>query len=248
MKPPIRLKVVLLALLCGSLTGPALAAEAPILLFLDHEATLITSSTGSRILSDPYQDGSQAGFLGDLPKDLKAEAVTISHPHPDHNNWSVVAGKPEVINQAGTYQVGDIQVRVFNGREGSPKGPGMGNRVCVFELDGVTFVHLGDSGIVTDPEILQAITHADIVLVSIDDYVTPIPQIMPFLEGIKARTIIPAHWEGTSQLEAFLKTRAGVVHHPPQRKHGTAERRHALPGAVDETRHTPVARSYQPSR
>jgi L-ascorbate metabolism protein UlaG (beta-lactamase superfamily) len=193
-------------LLAWGWTGSALAAEPPTLLFLGHEATLITSSTGTRILSDPYQDGSQAGFLDDLPKGLEADAVTISHPHPDHNHRSAVGAAAELINKAGTYQVGDIQVRVFNGREGSPKGPGMANRICVFDVGGVKFVHLGDSGIVTDPDILQAITHADVVLVSIDDYVIPIPKIMAFMAEIQARTVVPAHWEGPAQLDAFLKT------------------------------------------
>ncbi len=204
-RPGIR-KILLAALLAWGVAGSALAAEPPTLLFLGHGATLLTSSTGIRVLSDPYQDGSQAGFLNDLPKGLEAAAVTISHPHPDHNNWSVVAGRTEVINKAGTYPVGDILVRVFNGREGSPKGPGMGNRICVFDVGGARFVHLGDSGIVTDPEILQAITHADIVLVSIDDYVIPIAKVMAFMAEIQARTVIPAHWEGPGQLETFLKT------------------------------------------
>lgn len=206
MKRPHILYALLPALLTWGWTGSALAAEPPTLLFLGHETTLITSSAGTRILSDPYQDGSQAGFLEDLPKGLEAEAVTISHPHPDHNHRNAAGRAAELINKAGIYQVGDIRVQVYNGREGSPKGPGMGNRICVFDVDGAKFVHLGDSGIVTDPEILQAITRADVVLVSIDDYVIPIPMIMSFMAEIQARTVIPAHWEGPAQLEAFLKT------------------------------------------
>jgi L-ascorbate metabolism protein UlaG (beta-lactamase superfamily) len=206
MRKPGCMRAFLPVLLGWGLMGSTLAAEPPILQFLGHDATLITSSNGIRILSDPYQDGSQAGFLEDLPKGLDAEAVTISHPHPDHNNRNAAGGKAELISKAGIYQIGDIQVRVFDGREGSPHGPGQGNRICVFEVGGARFVHLGDSGIVTDPGILQAISHADVVLVSIDDYVIPIPKVMAFMAAIQARTVIPAHWESQSQLDTFLKT------------------------------------------
>ena len=182
--------------------GPSVAGD---LLFIGHDATLITSTQGVRIASDPYQDGSQAGFLADYPKTVTAEAVTISHPHPDHNNRGAIGGSPVVISQAGAHVIGDVTVRVYNGREGSPKGPGMGNRITVVEVDGSKIVHLGDSGIVTDPEVLQAIDQADVVLVSIDDYVIPVPKVMEFMRDIHARTVVPTHWEGPSQLEAFLK-------------------------------------------
>lgn len=202
------LRSVLSGLLWMSLANPARATKPTSLFFIGQEATLITSSTGIRIVSDPYRDGTQAYFLDDFPKGLEAEAVTVSHAHGDHNNRGAVGGNPQLLNKTGTYQVGDFKIQGYDVREGAPKGTpsDCSNRIFVFEVDGLKFVHLGDSGLVTDPEVLQAIDHADVVLVSIDNYVIPIPEIMTFMSRIKARTVLPAHWESARQMETFLKT------------------------------------------
>jgi L-ascorbate metabolism protein UlaG (beta-lactamase superfamily) len=187
------------------LAGPLLAQGTPSLLLIGQDATLVTSAGGTRIVSDPYRNGTQSAFLGDFPLDLQAEAVTVSHPHTDHDNRQVVGGNPTLINRSGSYQMGDIKLTILDGRHGSPAGPAGGNRICVFEVNGAKFVHLGDSGIVTDPEVLKAIENADVVLVVVGSFVIPIPEIMAFMTRIKARTVVPAHWETYPQLESFLK-------------------------------------------
>jgi len=201
----LELSRLLPALLCLCLPCALRAEEAPNLHFIGQDSTLVTSPGGIRIVSDPYRDGSQSAFLGEFPEGTAADAVTVSHPHPDHNNRQAVAGKATLINRSGIYQLGDITLRVLDGRHGSPAGPAGGNRICVFEVGGVKLVHLGDSGIVTDPEVLKAIEAADVVLVAVGSFVIPIPEIMAFMGAIKARTVVPAHWETYPQLEAFLK-------------------------------------------
>jgi L-ascorbate metabolism protein UlaG (beta-lactamase superfamily) len=197
---------VILCLGLGLNLGGSLQAEgAPSLLLIGQDATLVTSAGGTRIVSDPYRNGTQSAFLGDFPMDLQADAVTVSHPHADHDNRQAVAGQPTLINRSGSYQVGDIKLTILDGRHGAPGGPAGGNRISVFEVNGAKFVHLGDSGIVTDPEVLKAIENADVVLVVVGSFVIPIPQIMAFMTAIKARTVVPAHWETYPQLEAFLK-------------------------------------------
>ncbi len=193
------------ALLCLSLGGPLQAQASPSLLLIGHDAALVTSTGGTRIVSDPYRNGTQAVFLDDFPMDLQAEAVVVSHPHADHDNRQAVGGRPILINRSGACQVGDIKLTVLDGRHGSPAGPTGGNRICVFDVNGAKVVHLGDSGIVTDPRVLEAIENADVVLVVVGSFVIPIPEIMAFMTRIKARTVVPTHWETYPQLETFLK-------------------------------------------
>jgi len=185
--------------------GSLQATEVPSLLLIGQDSTLLTSAGGTRIVSDPYRNGTQSSFLGDFPTDLQAETVTVSHPHADHDNQQAVGGQPTLINRSGPYHVGDIKLTILDGRHGSPAGPTGGNRISVFEVDGAKFVHLGDSGIITDPEVLKVIENADVVLVVVGSFVIPIPEIMAFMARIKARTVVPAHWETYPQLESFLK-------------------------------------------
>lgn len=165
------------------------------LTYLGNSCIMINSPEGTRIVSDPYGSNRPPGLL-DLPIDLAAEAVTVSHVHDDHNNIGAVSGNPQIINEPGVVYIGTIKVTGLMGWEGSPEGPSktMRNIVFVYELGGVKIVQLGDSGIITDPEILKTIANADLVVVNIDGYVIAHDRIVPFLQQIKARTVLLAHY------------------------------------------------------
>ncbi|MBU0494983.1 MAG: MBL fold metallo-hydrolase, partial [Chloroflexi bacterium] len=164
--------------------------------FIGNSCTLITAPDGTRIVSDPYGYSRPVGLRLLPPGDLEADAVTVSHTHPDHNNVKAVGGEPQVITEPGTYQVGAVKVTGYASREGSPTGPSatMRNVVFVFEVGGAKIVHLGDGGPITEPDILAAVEGADIILVNIDGYVYPLDQILPDMQRINARTIIPTHY------------------------------------------------------
>ncbi len=189
---------------------------------LGNACTLLTAPDGARIVSDPY-DRERPPGLRLLPDDLTADAVTVSHIHSDHNNAAAVKGAPQIITEPGVYQVGMIRVTGYASREGSPAGPSeLRNVVFVFEVAGAKIVHLGDAGIIAEPEIRAAIANADVILVNIDGYVLPLEQLLPEMEKLHARTIIPTHFSvlenarwataETFTLEEYLATLpAGVV-------------------------------------
>src|SRR4051794_24332772 len=56
------------------------------LTWLGQACFLLETSAGTRILMDPIPKG--LGYP--LPAGLKADAVTISHEHPDHNNLALL--------------------------------------------------------------------------------------------------------------------------------------------------------------
>ncbi len=184
---------------------------------LGNACTLLTAPDGTRIVSDPYGD-ERPPRLGSLPGDLEAEAVTVSHVHSDHNNVSAVGGDPQHITEPGTYQVGMVRVTGYESREGSPTGPSktMRNVVFVFEIEQAKIVHLGDAGLIPEPNVRAAIANADVILVNIDGYVLPLDQLLPEMERLGARTIIPTHFSAsasarwataeTMTLEEFLGT------------------------------------------
>jgi L-ascorbate metabolism protein UlaG (beta-lactamase superfamily) len=199
-------------------TTPPLPTATPkpvTLQFIGNSCTLITAPDGTRIVSDPYGNSAHPTGIGPLPKDLVADAVTVSHAHPDHNNVKGVGGTPQLITAPGTFQVGMVKVTGYGGYEGSPSGPSKNPHVVfVFEIDGVKIVHLGDSGPITQPDVLAAIEQADVLLANIDGYVIPADQIVPFIQRAKVRTFIPTHyslstgarWQGAPTIDEFIKT------------------------------------------
>lgn len=195
---------------------PSPTPAAVTLQYLGTSCTLIIAPDGTRIISDPYGSYAHPSGLVRLPKDLTANAVTVSHTHSDHSNTKAIGGSPEIIDSPGTYQVGMVTVTGYAGREGSPTGPSttMANTVFVFEVEGIKIVHLGDSGVVTDPDVLAGIQNADVILVNIDGYVILADQIIPFMQQAQARTVIPTHyslsekrrWQGAPTAEEFIAT------------------------------------------
>jgi L-ascorbate metabolism protein UlaG (beta-lactamase superfamily) len=188
---------MLLAALVGcSSATPTPSAPPTTLRYIGNSCTLITAPDGTCVVSDPYGDYSHAAGLSPLPDDLEADAVTISHFHEDHSNIQAVGGEPQVLYEPGAYEVGMIKVTGYESREGSPPGPSelVKNTVFVFEIDGTKIVHLGDAGEITEPDVLAAMEGADVVIVNIDGYVLPLDEVLPQLEQVNARTIIPSHY------------------------------------------------------
>jgi len=193
------------------------AASAVQLIYLGNSCIMLTSPKGMRIVSDPYGSNRPPG-LSDLPKDLTADALTVSHIHDDHNNINAVGGNPQVLTEPGIFEVGENKVTGLMGWEGSPNGPSetMRNIIFLYEMGGVKIVQLGDSGIITDPEILKSVENADLVVVNIDGYVIPHGSILPFMQQIKARTVLLAHytnagcenWCGAPTAEEFVSNYA----------------------------------------
>jgi L-ascorbate metabolism protein UlaG (beta-lactamase superfamily) len=190
------------------------------LTYLGNSCIMITSPDGTRIVSDPYGDDRPPGLM-DLPKDLTAEAVTVSHIHEDHNNISAVGGGPQVFTEPGVTQIGQIKITGLMGWEGSPEGPSktMRNIIFVYEILGIKIVQLGDSGIITDSEVLKSVENADLVVVNIDGYVIAHENIIAFMHQIKARTVLLAHytlsghgnWCGAPTAEEFVSSFAPSV-------------------------------------
>lgn len=215
---PTHLSALVLCVLPILLTGCAAATPAPepvTLQFIGNSCTLITAPDGTRIVSDPYGNSAHPNGIGTLPNNLEADAVTVSHAHPDHNNVEGVGGTPQLITAPGAYRVGMVNITGYAGYEGSPSGPStMPHIVFVFEIDGVKIVHLGDSGPITQPDVLAAIENADVLLANIDGYVIPPDQIVPFMQQAKVRTFIPTHyslsisarWQGAPTIDEFIES------------------------------------------
>ena len=62
--------------------------------WLGHSSFMITSDTGTRIITDPYAPNERLTY-GEIKE--SADIVTVSHEHGDHNNVATVGGNPEVV-------------------------------------------------------------------------------------------------------------------------------------------------------
>src|SRR5436853_7010005 len=107
---------VLLALAAGHAGAQDAAREnrAATIEYIVHACSRVTSPSGKQVLIDPYASRVWLGY--DLPSNIIADAVLISHPHYDHDGgeskrrpvpWS---SNTIVLRVPGTNQLGDITV------------------------------------------------------------------------------------------------------------------------------------------
>lgn len=136
--------------------------------WLGHACFLITSDSGLRIITDPYDE--QVGY--DLPA-VEADIVASSHDHFDHANVKVVKGSPDLLNAPGTHSLRGITFKGTPTYHDQSKGSERGaNIVFSFDVDGVVLCHLGDLGHVLSEEEAREIGPVDLMMIPVGGFYT----------------------------------------------------------------------------
>jgi len=181
--------------------------------WLGHACFLITLTNGTHVVTDPFDK--QVGYP--LPS-LSAEVVTISHEHFDHNNASLVKGKPKVLRHQQDAGIKGVRFRWVATSHDKSRGKERGaNGVLVIEDHGLTICHLGDLGHVLAPEQVKAIGKADVLLIPVGGVFTiDAADAGQVVRQLKPKIVIPMHYKtsaikfGLSGVEPFLKGKKEV--------------------------------------
>jgi L-ascorbate metabolism protein UlaG (beta-lactamase superfamily) len=185
-----------LALLAWRAPGRAASADAaPVLEYIAHASFAVQSSTGTRVVVDPYNSERWLGYT--FPSGVAADAVLVTHPHYDHDaSYYFPAGTP-VLRRPGRYAVGDIAIEGFRGRHADPYGRDFGqvNTVWVVETGGVRIAHLGDNG-PPAPELLTALGRIDVLLVPDDaqKHILDDEAIAHLRRRLQPTLVVPMHY------------------------------------------------------
>ena len=204
-----------------TLALPARAADKPLTIrWLGQSFFLITSSQGTKIAIDPH------ALEAFGRQTVTADAVLMTHLHPDHVRVEVIENKDKAKILPGLKQTGgtadgrrprvtwnpieetikDVRIRSVGTYHDTQQGMERGrNTVFVLEVDGLKVVHLGDLGhVLTDDQVRQIGT-MDVLMVPIGGVYT--------LNGSKAkevvaqlkpkRYVLPMHY-GTRTFEDLL--------------------------------------------
>ncbi len=152
------------------------------------------------MVTDPY--GLMVGWKLST---LKADVVTVSHQHQDHNNVLGVKSnsdqpKPFLIDQAGEYEVGGITVFGHPTWHDQQQGAARGiNLIFSIYLDGVHVLHLGDLGHQLSESQIEEIGDIDVLLVPVGGAITLDPQgAMEVIAALEPGVVIPMHYRTPS--------------------------------------------------
>jgi len=181
--------------------------------WLGHSAFVITSDTGTKIITDPYATRDDLSY-GEIKE--SADIVIVSHDHSDHNNVAAVRGNPEIVR--GTTEIKRIKFRGIPTYHDEAAGKKRGsNTIFCFEIDGMKVCHLGDLGHPLGDKQIAELGEVDILLVPVGGFYT-IDAIAASqaCDQLKPRIIIPMHYKTSkcafpiSSVDEFLQGKRDV--------------------------------------
>ncbi|MEA2696498.1 MAG: hypothetical protein QOI66_769 [Myxococcales bacterium] len=196
---PVVASLVALALYAHGASSPVVGKVS----WLGQSCFVLETTAGTRVVMDPIPKG--LGY--DLPGGLKADVVTISHEHPDHNNVGLLVNKPRILRGLTSDKKGwtkidqkvkEVTIRSVGVYHDDAMGAERGlNTVFVFELGGLRIVHLGDLGHLLTDEQLSAIGSVDVLLIPVGGVFTiDGRQATRVVDQLRPRlTVIPMHYK-----------------------------------------------------
>lgn len=161
--------------------------------YLGHSCFKIKTDQGV-VITDPFSD--EIGLK--MPKE-KADLVTISHDHSDHNNYQAIKfnEKTMVLRYSGEYEIHNISVFGYDSCHDDQNGACRGKNVIFnFFVEGMNVCHLGDLGEeLTDAQIKE-LGKIDILFVPIGgEYTLELKQALALVNKIEPGIFIPMHYK-----------------------------------------------------
>ena len=177
--------------------------------FIGH-AFFKISSKDTVIATDPFPKE-----LGLEPQRFKADILTISHQHWDHNNKKAILGQPFIIETPGEYEVKGVAIRGIRSFHDNSQGKERGlNTIFVFEIEGIKIAHFGDFGQKDlTSEQLEALEGVDIILIPVGGtYTINGKEASQIILKLEPKIAIPMHYRLPSSkikeiepIDTFLK-------------------------------------------
>jgi len=144
------------------------------------------------IVLDPFED---IGYP--MPKNLTADIVTSSHAHYDHNNFALIAGKPQIVNSEGVFEFFGVKIKTIptwhDAEEGAKRGK---NLLFKFELAEKIFLHCGDLGHDLTADMIGEIGKIDVLMIPVGGFYTiDAKTALNIVQNLKPKIIFPMHYK-----------------------------------------------------
>lgn len=144
------------------------------------------------IFTDPFQKE-----LGLRPPQGRADIVTVSHDHYDHNNAEALKGELQVLDLPGEYSIKGVSIRGISAFHDKLEGAERGlNTIFVFESEGIRFCHLGDLGGPLDKKQLEEINGVDILAVPVGGLASlDGKEAKAVVDQVEPKIVFPMHYK-----------------------------------------------------
>jgi L-ascorbate metabolism protein UlaG (beta-lactamase superfamily) len=168
--------------------------------WLGHSAFVLSSDSGTKVLTDPYESGSYDGAVGYKPITEKADVITASHTHEDHYCLKGLPEGFECITTPGKHEAKGLKITgvktYHDTSQGKERGP---NVIFIIEMDGMRVAHMGDLGHLLSADELAAIGKVDVMLIPVGGFYTIGPkEALDVMKSVSPAVTIPMHYKTDS--------------------------------------------------
>lgn len=176
--------------------------------YLGHSSFRMKFKNGMVLLTDPFD----SGYVGLPFVKQKADIVTVSHKHKDHNFVEGVTGpvnreKVFEVTEEGEYEVGGVEVTAIKTQHDKDGGKDRGeNLVMVIRSNGITICHLGDLGHVLSEKQIKEIGPVDVLLVPVGgEYTIGLKEASDLITSMSPSIVVPMHYFVKGMKDDFKK-------------------------------------------
>ena len=128
--------------------------------------------------------------------ELRADAVTVSHHHYDHDNVKAVKGASAVIDSECSFDLPGVEINAIKSFHDEKRGKKRGeNLIFKFRMDGIDICHLGDLGEACSSELIDLLLPVNVLLIPVGgNYTIDAEMAKEYVDRIMPDIVIPMHY------------------------------------------------------
>jgi len=174
-------------------------AENTTLRWLGNSCFLVTSKNGTRVLIDPFsRRWAVEERYGLREPRIGADIVMVTHEDNDHNALDIVPGSFFVVRgNLPEQEIFGVKIKAINTFHGVVDGTIVkDNTVFLFEMDGISFCHMGDFFAYKHRSQPSEITGANVLMIPIGGrFSLDWTGAWEVIENLSPNVAIPMHYD-----------------------------------------------------
>ena len=184
------------------------------LTYFGHCAFRWETPGGVTVMADPYRNQAGRYWFTRLFPEIHCDLGLITHAHFDHDAVGRLPELASVLRMPGELETGDLQIRGIRDLHSGPSRlRDFPNVMFRLEVDGVSYLHIGDNRADFPPEVVRAVGEVDVLIVTVDDsiHLLSYDEVDGLIDRLQPRVVIPMHYAipGITSAECELQ--------PPER-------------------------------
>ena len=167
------------------------------LTYFGHCAFRWETPGGVTVMADPYRNQAGRYWFSRLFPEVHSDLGLISHAHFDHDAADRLPELASVFRTPGEFNTGDLRIRgVLDLHSGPSRLRNFPNVMFRLEVDGVSYLHIGDNRADWPDDVARAVGDVDVLMVTVDDsnHLLTHDEVDSLVERLEPRVVVPMHY------------------------------------------------------